>query len=431
MNVGGSSSQSELVDFAIWLLFNRVYRQSNRPPHLICHGYQYARGPQRTDDDICAVAGVPGIVSHYPNSNVNILKSAEWDGLLKLLGKDGEKVMLDMILHRGMFIAVEKGRGNLTQLSGRPLTDLEVLEPASTIARPKQAKLLCGDGQEPLHGASQNPRRPRSPAEILFVRSRMFYARAALNAKGRVTFGLRHIHTLNRYPNANNNAHTLNLLRYIFPRHFGLHNVFTSNVDPKETVQPFKDYTLREVEIARKEYELRSERGEAHAKRIPKRLHGRPVEMIQKLQKLHSRCSYVDLLKHYCPPKYPKPTHIQSTTEKAYEKKAADIDGQIPKSQQATTSLVRVSQNSVSGTNPSLFDLATPQANVSAFCRASISKFIPHEFWGQGDPGWCNKRHIMHSIDRFVRLRRFEPMSLHLVSQGLKVSQSYLSDSRL
>lgn len=33
----------------------------------------------------------------------------------------------------------------------------------------------------------------KSPAAISFVRNRMFYARAALNTKGRVTFGLRHI----------------------------------------------------------------------------------------------------------------------------------------------------------------------------------------------------------------------------------------------
>lgn len=33
----------------------------------------------------------------------------------------------------------------------------------------------------------------KTPAAITFVRNRMFYARAALNAKGKVTFGLRHI----------------------------------------------------------------------------------------------------------------------------------------------------------------------------------------------------------------------------------------------
>jgi hypothetical protein len=33
----------------------------------------------------------------------------------------------------------------------------------------------------------------RKPSAITFVRSRMFYARAALNAKGGVRFGMRHI----------------------------------------------------------------------------------------------------------------------------------------------------------------------------------------------------------------------------------------------
>lgn len=33
----------------------------------------------------------------------------------------------------------------------------------------------------------------KSPSDIIFVRSRMLYARAALNARGLVHFGLRHI----------------------------------------------------------------------------------------------------------------------------------------------------------------------------------------------------------------------------------------------
>lgn len=38
-----------------------------------------------------------------------------------------------------------------------------------------------------------NPLSPVTPGDILFVRNRMLYARAALNAKGTVRFGLRHI----------------------------------------------------------------------------------------------------------------------------------------------------------------------------------------------------------------------------------------------
>ena len=81
---------------------------------------------------------------------------------------------------------------------------------------------------------------------------------------------------------------------YVFPRQFGLHNVFTSKVNTQETVQPFKDYTLREDEIAEK-FSIPS------TAKVPKRLRGKAVKLIQKLQVLHNRCSYISLLEYYCP----------------------------------------------------------------------------------------------------------------------------------
>jgi len=87
---------------------------------------------------------------------------------------------------------------------------------------------------------------------------------------------------------------TLRVLMYVFPRQFGLHNVFTSKVNTRETVQPFKDYTLREDEIV-ENYPKSS------STKIPKRLRGKVVKLIQKLQKLHKRCSYKSLLEYYCP----------------------------------------------------------------------------------------------------------------------------------
>ena len=163
----------------------------------------------------------------------------------------------------------------------------------------------------------------RKPGDIVFVRSRMMYARAALNADGDVRFGLRHIRkysttqkriltltrsdVFNRYSDDRNRAHTAQLLKYIFPKQFGLHNPFTSSVDPRETVQPFKDYTLREHEISEAIMRTRAGQGagsslakDAH-NYLPKRLRGDLLNLIQKLQRLHERCSYVELLKHYCP----------------------------------------------------------------------------------------------------------------------------------
>ncbi|POS72887.1 telomerase reverse transcriptase [Diaporthe helianthi] len=71
----------------------------------------------------------------------------------------------------------------------------------------------------------------------------------------------------------------------------------------------------------------------------------------------------------------------------------------------------------------SMTELATPVSQVSAFCQAVLSKIIPHEFWGQGDVQTHNRAMLLKNVDRFVKLRRFETMSLHEVMQGLKVTQ--------
>lgn len=151
-------------------------------------------------------------------------------------------------------------------------------------------------------------------ASIYFVRHRMFYARATLNAKGNVSFGLRHIRkpriedyshpvpnqcpdVLNRYKDSKHLASTIHIIKYIFPRQFGLHNAFTSTQNLRETTHPFKDYTLREQEIAL----TQSKTTNAMKPRLPKRLRGTVVNLVQKLQILHSRCAYRELLDFYCP----------------------------------------------------------------------------------------------------------------------------------
>ena len=115
---GGSTSQSELVDFAIYFLFHRVHHRVHRPPHMLCHGYQRAGNPRQVNEDQCALGGIPGIVSHYPNNNVEILKDASWTEILGLLGNEGERIMLDIVLDCAVFRAVDGGNGNCFQISG-------------------------------------------------------------------------------------------------------------------------------------------------------------------------------------------------------------------------------------------------------------------------------------------------------------------------
>jgi telomerase reverse transcriptase len=101
-------------------------------------------------------------------------------------------------------------------------------------------------------------------------------------------------------PSPSQDEGVIRIMMYIFPRQFGLHNVFTSVVDRRQTAQPLQDYTLREEEIARK-FPGKDEKGKRAAKHIPKRLRGSLPHLIQRLQVLHSRCAYAAMLQHYCP----------------------------------------------------------------------------------------------------------------------------------
>lgn len=87
---------------------------------------------------------------------------------------------------------------------------------------------------------------------------------------------------------------TIHILMYIFPRQFGMHNVFTDNVDRWQSVQTFQDYTLREDEINKKFPSSRPAK-------IPKRLRGKVISLVESLQRKHQRCPYKILLDHYCP----------------------------------------------------------------------------------------------------------------------------------
>ena len=424
---GRARTQSELVDVAICLLFYRVYRQTKWPPHLLCYGYWRGRGSQQAGGEMCAVTGITGLTSHYPNNNVTIMKGALWNNVLEMLGKDGEQVMLKMMVHCGIFTRVENGQGNLYQSCGIPMSDLNVLTPAERSTKTAQPQVK-DKGRAPEFDVD-TAEVPRSPASIHFVRYRMFYSRGALNIKGKVMFGLRRMHALNRFPDPRNTEHTLQLLHYVFPREFGLHNVFTSAVDRKETGQSFRDYTIRDGEIAQSNLSM-PQKGRAGTSdtgprpRTPKRLRGRVQKLVQKLQILHSRCPYHKLLEHYCP------REPSSNPGKSLDH---NVKSHVPSvSVSLYTSTVTASECHTAKDKQSFTDLATPHTSVSAFCRAVVAVLVPDDFWGVAEIGQENKRTLMRNVDRFIKLKKFDPMSLHEISQGIKVSliESTCEDGR-
>lgn len=98
---------------------------------------------------------------------------------------------------------------------------------------------------------------------------------------------------LNRFPDD-----PQTVMMYIFPREYGLHNVFTSEVDRQVEAGPVKDYTYREEEIAVLVDKYKRKNEEIPK---PKRLGDNVLELVKRLQKRHRECSYDALVKYCCP----------------------------------------------------------------------------------------------------------------------------------
>jgi hypothetical protein len=97
---------------------------------------------------------------------------------------------------------------------------------------------------------------------------------------------------------------------YIFPRQFGLQNVFTSTANRNGNTQ---NIVFREPEISQlieKEQlrrpapsggQVHEHNEEAAHTKLPKRLRGQTLELVRRLRIRHVKCSYRQLLDYYCP----------------------------------------------------------------------------------------------------------------------------------
>jgi telomerase reverse transcriptase len=365
---------------------------------------------------------IPGLVSRHPNENYRLLKQAPWCELSGLLGSHGTRILQSLLLDCGIYIPLTAGKDNFYQLSGIPLSDLKPID--------RGRPLFTNAGTTYEHQKLESISEHRGPADISFVRSRMFHAKPGLNATGNVRFGMKHIHVFNRFPLHDNVKHVVHNMKYIFPRQFGLHNVFTSDVDQRETVQRLKDYTLREHEIAQPLYKLSAKPADmakkSQATRVPKRLRGGAQSLVRKMLKNHRSCPYTQLLRHYCPAQTVCPSTSASngsTQSRICSPSSLQLVTQLP----ARISTVPLTQHDILTSphyqnSPPIVGFATPAANVSAFCQSAMRKLLPRDALGTGPGGTHNHSHFMACIDRFIRMRRFESLSLHEVVQGMKLA---------
>ncbi|RUP46720.1 hypothetical protein BC936DRAFT_146596 [Jimgerdemannia flammicorona] len=314
----------------------------------------------------------------------------------------------------------------------------------------------------------------KPPSTIQIFRLRMFYARPNYNMAGEILFGLPKIHVLNRYRgtsptprspqppsvtpspdidpiilsaagsaasgDTNRDATAEHILKYIFPRHFGLENMFVgaAALSPEASsrfVRP-KEFLLRTQEI--------------QASKNPIKIHWRMraiKPLVQRMQMLHSRCQYKNLLMFYCPVKGCNNTvennwritrsdtevdgmqqadaswngdqnrtnsndaEILMEVENIANKQHVETDGRVPEADQGNA--LEPLDDEIS---PNPIALFSSYHQVSSFVQAILKLVIPRDFWGSDS----NRKLTFNAVDRFVRMRKFETISLHEILQGFK-----------
>ncbi|SPO20458.1 uncharacterized protein UTRI_00858_B [Ustilago trichophora] len=317
----------------------------------------------------------------------------------------------------------------------------------------------------------------RKPSEIVIVRSRMFYARCSRNKPGRVEVGLPTVHVLPRSASAKeldkvlpsstassstsyrsrtpakslsidgkqdlksheaifHDRRTRHLAKYVFPRQFGLHNVFTGARDFDTSTQPFRDYTVREVEIKA-----------LGAKRTPKAL--RPaLPVLAKILSRHDKLNYRALLNRCCPSRVPKgrltaqerqqivedlaevevlePSMCQDesvkNTPKAKGRTALEMSTQTnvlqPQSHaDKTAAKATVRLAPPAQPKPRYTNYAVPTTGqVVHFITLAIKSLLPRDVFGS----LHNQKLVLNTVGDFVRLRRYESFNLHQIAQSFR-----------
>ncbi|KAG8970574.1 hypothetical protein FRC03_006703 [Tulasnella sp. 419] len=374
------------------------------------------------------------VINLAVNTNVQLLRNNDWKTLLERIG---ESPMFHLLTTTAIFIPLENNC--FTQISGIPITDLTVRYPDSRDADIVSSKTLTKrptsnnpeDNGRPakkvrLNRQEENTnlqsRRPTTkwrPVDIPILRSRTFYAQPAKSPNKVILLGLPLNHILNRLPpplNSDTDKQSiLKLAKYVFPRQFGLENPFTCD-KKKYSPFPYPDYTDREREIQR-----------ASSIKTPKRVKDALMHLDSLLTR-HKACSYRKLCDLVCPSK------LKSGTD-ANHLDPAEILGIISEASQTartqgTNTTMEVShmsmviphgaaeaQQSIQA-KPKFAEFACSHNDVYRFVVAATKQVIPEAFWGSQ----ANFRVLLKHVQTFILCRRFETVTLHTVSQDIKLN---------
>lgn len=303
--------------------------------------------------------------------------------------------MIDMLCKTSIFVRLEND--SCYQMCGIPLSE-QPLARRENRKRKRCSELL----DTPNKRYSYGKHKTRTSREITIVRSRLFYGRPALNAKGGIIFGLHHIHALNRFAKLAPQEQIKRLLTNLFPLQYKLHNVFSSEVDRKETAQPFKDYTMRNNELARQT-------------RRPKCLPLQILQLISALLHRHHRTSYRKILEYHCPDKT-KLSHADVSSVSLLSSLSRRMTTQRQIENSVSSSVCEIeSQNETKLDHREVFtNYANSPRSVAAFVIAIVKSVMPVSLIGLS-----NLDILADHIRVFVGLRRFESMTLQHFMSGI------------
>ncbi|GAA5841755.1 hypothetical protein JCM5353_007420 [Sporobolomyces roseus] len=299
---------------------------------------------------------------------------------------------------------------------------------------------------------------------IVFSRHRIYHARLPKTKLGKTLYGLSSKHILSRLSttftlqptaalpsslkNPQEYSHLLSparhLAKYVFPRQFGLHNVFDRDkVNLWMRVRP--DYEDREMEIKK-----------LGLIKTPERVKS-ALGLLGRLSVLHERCNYRKLLGIKCPSKVPhrklddqekslvvdmlseagpctqlsrsnlsfnheSSSSLDPTSTPRPLQPPATAESLVPSTARSEAPLPSFpfEQGKVEkekDTKPKLSEYACTPYEVESYVQAVVRDVIPRAFWGSES----NAKLIMKQISQFLRMRRFETISLHSLFQGFSL----------
>lgn len=298
---------------------------------------------------------------------------------------------MDILCHTNIYVHVQQD--SYYQLCGDSLGDRKVPRFGSY----KRKSTLTDEAQPHKRHCAGGKLKLRTKHEIILVRSRMFYSRPALDSKGNVTFGLPHIHIFNRLAKVPEALCLDILLQTIFPLQYKLHNVFSSSVDRKETVQPFKDYTLRkDIPTGRR--------------RRPKCLSQALAQCLRQVLYKHQRCSYVETLNHYCPVTQQCVADDSAVTSSSTSRPGIHTQNHgsgTNESLRFRHASTKTKARILDQRNEILTNFATDVGDVGAFLRAILRSVLPTDLLGRK-----NIAQLSDNLHGFLKLRRFETCNL-------------------